>query len=116
MQREAAADGPGWELLQVGTFKPVHTLSTRPGLAPGTGLCLFSEGFRTRSAGLRRTKLGTLIQSVSQDIRLDWWFLMAAGSVSISFTRPPLPNPAPSCCRSPICSCAALRGNQDSHT
>lgn len=33
--------------------------------------------------------------SVSQDIRLDWWFVMAAGSLSISFLSPPHPNPAP---------------------
>lgn len=31
--------------------------------------------------------------SASQDIRSDWWFVMVAGSVSISFAYPPTPLP-----------------------
>lgn len=54
----------------------------------------------------------TLIQLVSQDIRSDWWFVMVAGSVSISFAY----NPPPPLPPSPNCFAAALQGNQDSDT
>jgi len=39
--------------------------------------------------------------SASKDIRSDWWFVMVAGSLSISFAYPPH-HPAPSHCCSPI--------------
>lgn len=59
----------------------------------------------------------TLIQSVSQEIRLDWWFVMAAGSVSISFTctpphppgPPTLPPPAAAHPFAPVPHCGVIR-------
>lgn len=73
--------------------------------------CVFMWGWGSEPGATGWSVLNPHTHSVSQDIRLDWWFVMAAGSLSISFTDPPPPR-----CRSPICSCAALRGNQDSHT
>lgn len=72
---------------------------------------MLKQGLQLGRVGLICTKPTT--HSASQDIRSDWWFVMVAGSVSISFACPP---PAPSRCCSPICFCAALQGNQDSDT
>lgn len=68
-------------------------------------------GLQLGSVGLICTKPPT--HSTSRDIRSDWWFVMVAGSVSISFAQP---HPTPSYCCLPIRFSAALQGNLDSDT
>lgn len=67
---------------------------------------MLKQGLQLGRVGLICTKPPA--HSASQDIRSDWWFVMVAGSVSISFSYPPP--------HSPICVFAALQGNHDSDT
>lgn len=97
MQGELDTDVPSRGLLRAGLLKLVQSLSARWILASRTGPCRRGEAFPTRNAGLMRTNR-TLIQSV-RILDQTRWFVMAAGSVSISFscphTPPHLPCPLP---------------------
>lgn len=53
---------------------------------------MLKQALQLGRVGLICTKPPT--HSASQDIRSDWWFVMVAGSVSISFEYPP-PTPLP---------------------
>lgn len=71
---------------------------------------MLKQGLQLGRVGLIRTETPT--HSASQYIRSDWWFVMVAGSVSISFAYPHPPTPLPPIAAHPFASlphCRVIR-------